>query len=86
MSSSMPGHTCTSPAASERGYSSTSIILGTVELPEYREDDPRPGRERFCRQNALNPGRWLRVVADVNDDPGRIVTVLIQDNDPREQP
>jgi hypothetical protein len=59
------------------------LILGTVSLPDHREDDPRPGRERFYRQNPLNPRRWLRVVVDFNDVPGWIVTVLVQDNDPR---
>lgn len=59
------------------------LILATVSLPDHREDDPRPGRERFYRQNVLNPGRWLRVVVDFNDVPGWIVTVLVQDNDPR---
>lgn len=26
------------------------LILATVELPDRREDDPRPGRERFYRR------------------------------------
>jgi hypothetical protein len=60
-------------------------ILATVAQPDYREDDPRPGRERFYRQNALEPGRWMRVVVDFNDVPGWVVTVLIQDDDPRPQ-
>jgi hypothetical protein len=60
------------------------LILGTVTLPDHRDDDPRAGRERFYRQNALNPGRWLRVIVDFSDDPAWIVTVLVQDNDPRE--
>lgn len=59
------------------------LILSTVELPDYREDDPRGGRERFYRQNMLEPRRWLRVVVDFNDVPGWVVTALIQDNDPR---
>ena len=59
------------------------LILATVSLPDHRADDPRPGRERFYRQNALDPGRWLRVVVDFNHVPGWIVTVLVQDNDPR---
>jgi hypothetical protein len=58
-------------------------ILETVARPDYREDDPRPGRERFYRQNALDPGRWLRVVVDFNNEPGWVVTVLVQDDDPR---
>jgi hypothetical protein len=52
-------------------------------VPDHRENDPRPGRERFYRQNVLQPGRWLRVVVDFSDDPGWIVTALVQDNDPR---
>ena len=60
-------------------------ILATVAQPDYREDDPRPGRERFYRQNALEPKRWMRVVVDFNDVPGWVVTVLIQDDDPRPQ-
>ena len=58
-------------------------ILSTVALPDYREDDPRPGRERFYRQHALEPERWMRVVVDFNDVPGWVVTVRIQDDDPR---
>jgi hypothetical protein len=74
-------------ASGERGWllEHIELILGAVELPDHHEEDPRPGRERFYRQNALNPGRWLRVVVDFNDDPAWIVTVLVQDNDPREQ-
>jgi hypothetical protein len=59
-------------------------IVATVARPDYREDDPRPGRERFYRQNVLQPRRWMRVVVDFSEDPGWIVTVLVQDNDPRE--
>lgn len=58
-------------------------ILATVAQPDCREDDPRPGRERFYRQNALEPERWMRVVVDFNDAPGWVVTVLIQEDDPR---
>jgi hypothetical protein len=61
-------------------------ILTTVARPDHREDDPRPGRERFYRQHALDPGRWLRVVVDFDDEPGWIVTVLVQDDDPRRRP
>lgn len=60
-------------------------VTVTVARPDHHEDDPRPGRERFYRQNALRPKRWMRVVVDFNRDPGWIVTVLVQDNDPREQ-
>jgi hypothetical protein len=58
-------------------------ILTAVARPDYRDNDPRPGRERFYRQNALAPGRWMRVVVDFNEIPGWIVTVLVQDDNPR---
>jgi hypothetical protein len=58
-------------------------ILGTVAFPDHREDDPRPGRERFYRENVLTPGRWLRVVVDFDEEPGWIVTALVQRVDPR---
>ncbi len=60
-------------------------ILATVQVPDHRENDPRPGRELFYRQHVLQPRRWLRVVVDFNDDPAWIVTVLVQDQDPRGQ-
>ncbi len=80
----MPARTCTSPVAGEAGCSTTYTGSSRQSNdPTTHEDDPRPGRERFYRQNALNPGRWLRVVVDFNDEPGWVVTVLIQDDDPR---
>lgn len=60
-------------------------ILGTVSVPDHREDDAFVGRERFYRRNILSPGRWLRVVVDFDELPGWIVTALVQDNDPREK-
>jgi hypothetical protein len=34
----------------------TELILPAVSVPDdYREDGPRTGRERFYRQNVLNP-------------------------------
>jgi hypothetical protein len=52
-------------------------------VPDYRQEDPGTGRERFHRQNVVKPGRWLRVVR-LNNVPAWIVTVLVQDNDPRQ--
>jgi hypothetical protein len=43
--------------------------------------DSLPGRERFYRQH-IEPNRWLRVVVDFNDEPGWIVTAVVQENDP----
>jgi hypothetical protein len=58
-------------------------VLRTISLPDHYEDDPIAGRERFYRRHILSPGRWLRVVVDFNESPGWIVTVLVQDTDPR---
>jgi hypothetical protein len=58
------------------------VILGTVARPDLHVLDPIGGRERFYRRH-VEPGRWLRVVVDFNEDPAWIVTVVVQDNDPR---
>lgn len=58
-------------------------ILATVARPDHRGEDPRPGRERFYRQNPLEPGRWLRVVVDFNGIPAWVVTAVIEKGDPR---
>lgn len=59
------------------------LVLETVARPDHRDLDPIPGRERFYRSNVLGPRRWLRVVVDFSETPGRIVTVLVQYEDPR---
>ena len=58
-------------------------ILATVARPDHREHDPRPGRERYFRQHALQPGRWLRGGVDFMDVPGGVVTAFVQDDYPR---
>lgn len=58
-------------------------ILAAVAMPDHRRTDPRPGRERFYRQNPLDPERWLRVVVDFNDVPAWVVTAVVQKGDPR---
>jgi hypothetical protein len=60
-------------------------ILGAVNRPDFHEDDPAPGRERFYRCD-LDPKRWLRVVVDFNESPGLIVTTFVQDNKPEGAP
>jgi hypothetical protein len=57
-------------------------IIDVVHLPDYREDDEEPGRERFYRQD-LDPRRWLRVVVDFTETPALVVTAFIQWIDPR---
>ena len=56
-------------------------ILDAVSRPDFREDDPAPGRERFFRRD-LDPRRWLRVVVDFNRSPAYVVTAFVQDNEP----
>lgn len=58
-------------------------ILDTVAHPDFREDDPIQGRERFYRQDFTRPGRWLLVVVDFQERPGWIVTAFVSDQDPR---
>lgn len=62
------------------------LILQTVEHPDFHEEDPIGGRERFYRRHVLDPWRWLRVVVDFGDHPAWIVTAFEQDIDPRRGP
>jgi len=59
-------------------------VMATVSEPDWRQPDPRPGRERFYRQH-LDLKRWMRVVVDFGDEPAWVVTVTIQHHDPMEQ-
>jgi hypothetical protein len=59
-----------------------ALILGTVAHPDHRAADPIAGREHFYRRH-IDPRRWLRVVVDFNDEPGWVVTALVQENPPR---
>lgn len=57
-------------------------IMETISAPDWRQQDPRPFRERFYRQD-LDPRRWLRVVVDFSEEPAWVVTVTVQRHDPR---
>jgi hypothetical protein len=35
-------------------------VLAAVASPDYREDDPIVGRERFYKQRVTDRVRWLR--------------------------
>jgi hypothetical protein len=59
------------------------VILAAISLPDHRTLDPEAGRERFYRQSVLDRRRWLRVVVDFDQIPGRVVTALVQTSDPR---
>lgn len=63
----------------------TQAILDAINRPDFREEDPAPGRERFYRRD-LDPKRWLRVVVDFNQSPGFVVTTFVQDNKPENAP
>lgn len=58
-----------------------AAILAAVSSPDHREDDPRPGRERFWGED-LGPSRWLFVVVDFSEPPGRVVTAFGRRDDP----
>ncbi len=59
------------------------VILDAVARPDFREQDPLPGRERFYRADFDSLGAWLLVVVDFSESPGWIVTVFISYQDPR---
>lgn len=46
----------------------------TIQRPEHREPDPRPGRERSLG--------WIRVIAELANGADRVVTAFLQSNDP----
>lgn len=52
----------------------------TIQQPEHRESDPRPGRERYSRRGG--PLDWIRVVAELANGTDRVVTAFPQGNDP----
>jgi len=58
-------------------------IMLTIAFPDYREPDPRPGRERYFRR--LARFGWLRVVTEFAGQTDRIVTAFPQANHPHER-
>ena len=57
-----------------------SDVIATIERPELREHDPRPGRSRSFRR--CGPERWLRVVIEFRGERDAVVTAFPQVNDP----
>jgi hypothetical protein len=55
-------------------------MIQTLEQPELREDDARPGRVRYFRR--CGPERWLRVVVEFGGESDVVVTAFPQSNDP----
>jgi hypothetical protein len=60
-----------------------SVILGTVARPDFRENDPIVGRERFYRAEFDGPEGWLLVVVDFTEAPAWIVTAFVTYHYPR---
>jgi len=58
-------------------------VLRTVAMPDHREPDPLPGRERYFRR--AGPQAWIRVVTEFAGAVDRVVTAFPQENDPRPQ-
>lgn len=57
-------------------------VIETIEKPELRDDDPRPGRMRSFRR--CGPERWMRVILEFDGDDEIVVTAFPQVNDPPE--
>ncbi len=49
--------------------------LAAIARLTIREQDERPGRERFYKQD-VGPSHWLMVVVSFEQDPARIITAL----------
>lgn len=63
------------------------LLLIAIRQPDFREPDPRPGRERYwLHTQAPFPFRWLRVVVQFEGDVDRVVTAFGQDNEPERLP
>ncbi len=58
-----------------------AAIMAAIAHPDHREDDPRSGRERYWREG-FGPSRWLFVVVDFGETPGRVVTAFGRRDDP----
>lgn len=56
-----------------------ALIDRTIRSPDGRRPDPRPGRERFFRQDA---GVWVLAVVEFDETPAIIVTVFSADQPP----
>ena len=57
-----------------------SDVIATIEYPDFRGNDPRPGRSRSFRR--CGPERWLRVVLEFRGERDLVVTAFPQSNDP----
>ena len=50
-------------------------VLQVLELPDHREPERWPERERYFKRG-VGPTEWLMVVVDFEDEPARIVTAF----------
>ncbi len=56
-----------------------ALIDRTIRAPDERRPDPRPGRERFFRDEA---GMWVLAVVEFGPEPAIITTVFSADRPP----
>jgi hypothetical protein len=56
-------------------------IMATIAHPDHRRPDPWSGRIRHYRRG-IGPSRWLLVVIDFGEVPGRVVTAFRNRRDP----
>jgi len=56
-------------------------IVLTIEHPDHREPDAKPGTERLFKRT--DPDLWMRVVIEFNWEFERVVTAFLQSRDSR---
>lgn len=56
-------------------------LMRAIASPDYREPDPRAGRERYFVRGG--PLSWIRVVTEFAGALDHVVTAFPQSNDPR---
>jgi hypothetical protein len=52
-----------------------SLIMGTISFPDDRDDDVRPGRERYYSE-AKGPTSYFCVVVEYTGEIGEVVTAF----------
>lgn len=55
-------------------------MMAAIRIPDHREPDPQPGRERYFGRGG--PLGWIRVVSEFTGEYDRVITVFPQSNDP----
>jgi len=60
-------------------------VVATLEYPDHRRSDKRPGREQYYKRG-VGPLNWLRAVIEFEGANDRLVTAFGQRQDPRREP